>query len=77
MRERFVNDDRSRAATAMEGTAMQLEQALSARDAEDQPVAHRRDLIGPLMLAIGGGLTVAWIGFLGWGALSLTSYVLN
>ena len=61
----------------MDGTAIQIEQALPVQGGVDQDPRHKRDLIAPLVLGIGGGLTMAWVGFLGWAALRLTTYVFS
>lgn len=56
---------------------MQREHGLRAQGAEAPAASLKGDPIGPLILAAGGGLTIAWLGVLSWGALSLATYVSN
>lgn len=56
---------------------MQLDQALQSSDITSQTRTSQRDMLIPTMLALGGLLTLAWTGFLGWGALSLVSYLFS
>jgi len=56
---------------------MQIEQTLPVQGAEGQAAREKRDLLGPLALLFGGGLTLVWASFLGWGALSLASHLLG
>ncbi|CAO4157312.1 hypothetical protein [Methylorubrum extorquens] len=56
---------------------MQLEQTLQVEDIAEQAPRRERDLLTPTLLAAGGVLTIAWTGFLGWGAVSLVSYLIG
>lgn len=56
---------------------MQLEQALPVGHIAEQAQRPKRDLLIPAVLAAGGVLTMAWTGFLGWGAVSLISYLVS
>ncbi|GJD95023.1 hypothetical protein OCOJLMKI_2232 [Methylobacterium iners] len=56
---------------------MQLEQALQPHAVTEETARPKRDILTPALLAAGGVLTVVWTGFLGWGAVSLASYLLG